>query len=123
MLPDMLVVRFQHSHPIASSTFANVGIEGPLANDTFLVEFGFDIRFADSRPWGSEWQIHSTGGLPRSIPTRFYGTLGRDEADKPIDKTTSVPIPKFVHSVGTLSCELRNQSDPSKYIILVRFLD
>jgi hypothetical protein len=25
-----LVVRFQHSHPIAASTFANVGIKGPL---------------------------------------------------------------------------------------------
>ena len=35
---------------------------------------------------------------------------------------TSVPIPKFARSVGTLSCELRNQRDPSKYIILVRFL-
>src|SRR4029077_1512344 len=47
--PITLVVRFQHLHPIASSTFANVGIKGPLANDTFLVEFGFGIRFADSR--------------------------------------------------------------------------
>jgi hypothetical protein len=27
-----LVVRFQHSHPIAASTFANVGIKGPLEN-------------------------------------------------------------------------------------------
>ena len=35
----------------------------------------------------------------------------------------SVPIPKFARFVGTLSCELRNQRDPSKYIILVRFLD
>jgi hypothetical protein len=26
-----LVVRFQHSHPIVASTFANVGIRGPLA--------------------------------------------------------------------------------------------
>jgi hypothetical protein len=36
---------------------------------------------------------------------------------------TSVPIPKFARFFGTLSCELRNQRDPSKYIILVRFLD
>jgi len=35
----------------------------------------------------------------------------------------SVPIPKFARFVGTLSCELRNQRDTSKYIILVRFLD
>jgi hypothetical protein len=27
-----LVVRFQHSHPISASTFANVGIKGPPAN-------------------------------------------------------------------------------------------
>jgi hypothetical protein len=27
-----LVVQFQHSHPIAAGTFANVGIEGPLEN-------------------------------------------------------------------------------------------
>ena len=35
----------------------------------------------------------------------------------------SVPIPKFARFVGTLSCELRNQRDTTKYIILVRFLD
>jgi hypothetical protein len=34
---------------------------------------------------------------------------------------TSVPIPKFARFVGTLSCELRNQRDTIKYIILVRF--
>jgi hypothetical protein len=27
-----LVVRFQHSHPIAAGTFANVGIKGPPEN-------------------------------------------------------------------------------------------
>jgi hypothetical protein len=31
VLPWGLVVRFQHSHPIAAGTFANVGIKGPLA--------------------------------------------------------------------------------------------
>lgn len=30
-LDDSLVVRFQHSHPIAAGVFANVGIERPLA--------------------------------------------------------------------------------------------
>jgi hypothetical protein len=33
-----LVVRFQHSHPIAASTFANVGIKGPLEKILILVE-------------------------------------------------------------------------------------
>jgi hypothetical protein len=32
------VVRFQHSHPIAAGTFANVGIKGPLAKMLILVE-------------------------------------------------------------------------------------
>ena len=36
---------------------------------------------------------------------------------------TSVPIPKFARFFGTLSCELRNQRDTSKYIILVWSLD
>ena len=35
----------------------------------------------------------------------------------------SVPIPKFACFAGTPSCELRNQRDTTKYIILVRFLD
>ena len=35
----------------------------------------------------------------------------------------SVPIPKFARFFGTLSCELRNQKDTTRYIILVRFLD
>src|SRR5690349_9209997 len=29
---ERLVVQFQHSHPVAADTFANVGIEGPLEN-------------------------------------------------------------------------------------------
>ena len=56
----ILVVRFQHSHPAASSTFAKVGIKTTTGKYTFLVEFGFDLRFADTRPGGSECQIHST---------------------------------------------------------------
>jgi len=35
----------------------------------------------------------------------------------------SVPIPKFASPGGTLSCELRNQSDTSKLMTLVWFLD
>src|SRR5579872_893373 len=69
---NRLVVRSQHSHPIASSTFANVGIKGPPANNTFLVEFGFDIRFGDSRLAGSECQIYSTSV---SIPPPTLKTL------------------------------------------------
>jgi hypothetical protein len=41
----------------------------------------------------------------------------------PICGAASVPIPKFARFIGTLSCELRNQRDTRKYIILVRFLD
>jgi hypothetical protein len=29
---ERLVVRFQHSHPLAAGTFANVGIKGPPEN-------------------------------------------------------------------------------------------
>jgi hypothetical protein len=35
----------------------------------------------------------------------------------------SVPIPKFASLGGTLSCELRNQRDTSKSMILVPLLD
>src|ERR1700736_3006618 len=40
-----LVVRSQHSHPIAAGTFANVGIKGPLAK--ILIPSGaLDLTFA-----------------------------------------------------------------------------
>src|SRR2546429_5275509 len=35
----------------------------------------------------------------------------------------SVPIPKFANTGGTLSCELRNQRDTSKSMILVPLLN
>ena len=35
----------------------------------------------------------------------------------------SVPIPKFAMTRGRLRCELRNQRDTSKVMILVWFLD
>src|ERR1700704_1905149 len=36
---------------------------------------------------------------------------------------TAVPIPKFAYPGGTLSCELRNQRDTSKSMILVPLLN
>ena len=33
-----------------------------------------------------------------------------------VGKKTSVPIPKFAHSCGTLRCELRNQRDTSRRV-------
>jgi len=61
-------------------------------------------------------------GLARSAGGRRFFAIKFLRALLPI-ASASVPIPKFARSVGTLSCELRNRSDPSKYIILVRFLD
>src|SRR4029077_14929775 len=37
--------------------------------------------------------------------------------------SSSVPIPKFAIPCGTLSCELRNQRDTSKYMFLVPLLN
>jgi hypothetical protein len=48
----MLAIRFQHSHPFAAGIYANVGIKGPLANMSLLVELGFDIRYSNVRLGG-----------------------------------------------------------------------
>jgi hypothetical protein len=40
----MLVVQFQHSHPIAAGTFANIGIEGPPEDNYF--GGALDLTFA-----------------------------------------------------------------------------
>src|ERR1700731_5275715 len=55
-----LVVRFQHSHPVAASTFANVGIKGPLAqyDSSGALDLTFALRVCGKH--GSERQIRST---------------------------------------------------------------
>jgi hypothetical protein len=54
------VVRFQHSHPIAAGTVANVGIEGPL-EDTDS-SGALDLMFAarDRGHYRRERQIRAT---------------------------------------------------------------
>jgi hypothetical protein len=56
-----LVVRLQHSHPIAAGTFANVAIKGPL--EDIDSSGALDLTFAsrDRGHQGSERQIRSTG--------------------------------------------------------------
>jgi hypothetical protein len=65
MPPQMvlLVVRFQHSHPFAAGTFANVGIKGPL--EIIDSSGALDLTFAsrDRGYQGSERQIRSTSAL------------------------------------------------------------
>src|ERR1700730_6555025 len=73
-------------------------------------------------------------GVERSARTVFYHRRGANSpqlcnqllrstddsnapkwASLPLCRRASVPIPKFARFVGMLSCELRNQRDPSKY--------
>jgi hypothetical protein len=63
-----LVVQFQHSHPVAAGTFANVGIEGPLEkiDSSGALDLTFACEAVASRD--SERQIRSTGiGWPAIV--------------------------------------------------------
>src|SRR5205823_897754 len=90
-------------------------------------------RIVHARERGFAWLWHPADqSLKRNARLRTRNAHDRNcrrraarrqrENGGTIRHATGVPIPKFVRSFGTLSCELRNQRDPSKYIILVRFL-
>src|SRR4029453_13912243 len=74
---------------------------------------------------------HAVGGIARGLIVEDKARLGPIRAvahnaircAAPTRIPTSVPIPKFAPSCGTLFCELRNQRDTSNFINLVRFLD
>src|SRR5713226_1148799 len=57
--------------------------------------------------------------LARMRGRRRYDQIG----PAPGGNAASVPIPKFAYTPGTLSCELRNQRDTSKSMILVPLLN
>src|SRR6266540_4263306 len=61
-----------------------------------------------------------TGGL---LSWWAGGAMGGHDWVRPDEALASVPIPKFASTGGTLSCELRNQRDTSKYMILVPLLN
>jgi hypothetical protein len=58
------VVRFQHSHAIEASTFANVGIKGALENIDFSGALDLTFALRDFGYQGSERQIRSTKAVP-----------------------------------------------------------
>src|SRR5205807_3148898 len=74
--PLHVVVRFQQSHPIASSTLRNVEIRGPLANSAFPEEGGFDIRSATRRAGCAIQRTRPVRPMPttgdfRAVPIRW----------------------------------------------------
>jgi hypothetical protein len=83
----LLVVRFQHSHPIAASTFANVGIKGPLEiiDSSGALDLTFALRVCGQQ--GSERQIRSTSALQRQSPLirkrKPHGDLNRAVSSNP----------------------------------------
>jgi len=74
-----LAVRFQHSHPVAASRCANVGIKGPPANHAFLGGV-LDVTLVSRThgQLGNECQIHSTNaGRPASAAAAVGTSAGR----------------------------------------------
>jgi len=72
-------------------------------------------RIGDSACWaganlksscsGGDLTLFDDRGAARQLKIAAHGDSG-------------VPIPKFAHPCGTLSCELRNQRDTSKFTVL-----
>src|SRR5579863_1901372 len=79
-----LLAQFQHSHPVASDTLANVGIIGPVANIRFQWSFGFDIRFFQlAATWATN--VKSTPLVDRTTPDLLEKT--------PVTNSASAPLP------------------------------
>ena len=64
LMRQILVVRFQHSHPSSAGTFANVGIKGPLENDDSSGALDLTFALRDRGQQGGERQIRSTSAVP-----------------------------------------------------------
>jgi hypothetical protein len=79
----ILVVRFQHSHPISAGSLANVGIQKPLANIGFPAEFGFDIRFL-------EFAVGAVANV-KSTPLVWLGFRNPHDELAAVMKTSAYP--------------------------------